>query len=109
QTGKFDGDDVLNILLEQKQTARFITQKVYQFFVSDQPDRQNIEWLAERFYRHNYDISQLMEDIFTSDWFYDEKNIGTKIKSPVELLAGIQRMLPMKIENEKAWLLLQRA
>src|SRR4029078_2261684 len=49
-----------------------------------------------------------MEDIFTSDWFYDEKNIGCKIKSPVELLVGMQRMLPMKLENEEALLLLQR-
>ena len=40
-----------------------------------------------------------MEDIFTSDWFYDEKNIGAKIKSPIELLAGMQRMLPMELDN----------
>ena len=108
QTGDFDGDDVLDILLEQKQTAKFITQKIYQFFVNEQPDKQKIEWLAERFYKSKYDISELMEDIFTSDWFYDEKNIGTKIKSPVELLAGIQRMLPMKLENEEALIVLQR-
>ena len=49
-----------------------------------------------------------MEDIFTSDWFYEEKNIGAQIKSPVELLVGIQRMLPMKLENEEALMLLQR-
>ena len=49
-----------------------------------------------------------MEDIFTSDWFYEEKNMGAKIKSPVELLVGIQRMLPMKLENEEALMLLQR-
>jgi uncharacterized protein (DUF1800 family) len=108
QTGYFDGDDVLNILLEQKQTARFITKKVCQFFVNDQPDEKIIEWLAERFYKNKYDIAQLMEDIFTSDWFYDEKNIGTKIKSPVELIAGIQRMLPMTLENEEALIVLQR-
>jgi uncharacterized protein (DUF1800 family) len=50
-----------------------------------------------------------MEDIFTSDWFYDEKNIGSKIKSPIELIAGIQRMLPMQLENEEAFTFLQRA
>ena len=108
QTGNFEGEDVLDILLEQKQTAKFITQKIYQFFVNDQPDKQKIEWLADRFYKSKYDIAKLMEDIFTSDWFYEEKNIGTKIKSPVELLAGIQRMLPMKLENEEALIVLQR-
>jgi hypothetical protein len=49
-----------------------------------------------------------MEDIFTSDWFYDEKNIGVRIKSPIELMAGIRRILPMKLENEDAQLLVQR-
>lgn len=108
KTGNFDGDDVLDILLEQKQTAKFITQKIYRFFVNDTIDPEKTDWLADRFYKSNYDISKLMEDIFTSEWFYDEKNIGTKIKSPVELLAGIQRMLPMKLENEEALIVLQR-
>jgi len=108
KTGNFDGDDVLNILLEQKQTAKYISQKIYRFFVNDTIDSEKADWLADRFYKSNYDISKLMEDIFTSEWFYDEKNIGSKIKSPVELLAGILRMLPMKLENEEALIVLQR-
>lgn len=107
-SGNFDGEDVLDILLAQKQTARFITQKIYRFFVNDTIDKEKTEWLADRFYKSDYDISKLMEDIFTSDWFYDEKNIGTKIKSPIELIAGMQRMLPMEVENEEALLLVQR-
>jgi len=108
QTGNFDGDEVLEILLAQKQTAKYIAQKVYKFFVNDNPDQEKINWLGDRFYKNDYDISKLMEDVFTSDWFYDEKNIGSKIKSPIELIVGIQRMLPMKIENEEALLLIQR-
>ena len=45
----------------------------------------------------------------TSDWFYAEKNIGIKIKSPVELLAGVRRLLPMQLENDQSQLLFQRA
>jgi len=108
RTGNFEGGDVLNILLEEKQTARYISQKIYKFFVNEKPDAQKIEWLADRFYKSDYDIAKLMEDIFTSDWFYEGKNIGAQIKSPVELLVGIQRMLPMKLENEEALMLLQR-
>lgn len=108
KTGNFDGDDVLEILLDQKQTARFISKKIYRFFVNDIVDEQKAESLADIFYKSDYDISKLMEEIFTSDWFYDEKNVGTKIKSPIELLVGIQRMLPMKLENEEALLLLER-
>ncbi len=108
KTGRFTGDDVLTILLEQKQTARFITQKVYRYFVNEQPDETKIGWLSDRFYESNYNIQLLMKDIFLSDWFYDQKNIGSKIKSPVELIVGIRRILPIKIENEEIQLLLQR-
>ena len=58
--------------------------------------------LAIVFIKLDYDIGKLMEDIFTSDWFYDEKNIGVRIKSPIELFAGIQRMFPMTLQNEDA-------
>jgi uncharacterized protein (DUF1800 family) len=108
KTGNFDGDDVLTILLEQKQTATFISKKIYRYFVNEQVDEAKVEWLSKRFYQSGYDIKKLMEDIFTSDWFYEEKNIGTKIKSPVELLAGIRRLLPMEMENDQAQLLFQR-
>jgi uncharacterized protein (DUF1800 family) len=108
KTGSFAGDDVLNILLDQKQTARFITRKVYKYFVNENIDESKITWLSERFYQANYNIQSLMNDIFSSDWFYDEKNIGSKIKSPVELIVGIRRMLPMEIENGDIQLLLQR-
>lgn len=108
KTGNWAGEDILAILLEQKQTAFFITRKIYRFFVNEQADENIVTVLAERFYQSNYNIAALMKDIFTSDWFYDTKNIGSKIKSPVELIAGIQRVLPMELENPEIQLLLQR-
>jgi len=108
RTGNFEGDDILDILLENKQTARYITTKLYRFFVNEEIDEKRINWLAERFYNNRYDIEKLLEDIYTSDWFYADKNIGVKIKSPVELLAGVRRILPMDFEQEEVQLLYQR-
>jgi len=108
KTGNFDGDDVLNILLEQKATAKYITNKIYRYFVNEEVDQDKVELLANRFYQSNYNIHDLMQDIFTSDWFYSEKNIGSKIKSPVELIVGIRRILPMQLQNEELQLLVQR-
>lgn len=108
KSGNFDGDDVLSILLENKQTALYISRKIYKFFVNEEVDESNVQWLADRFFQSNYDIKSLMQDIFSSAWFYDEKNIGCRIKSPVELMVGIQRTLPMEIENQQVLLLLQR-
>ncbi|MBS1936112.1 MAG: DUF1800 domain-containing protein, partial [Bacteroidetes bacterium] len=107
-TRYFDGDNVLNILLQQKQTAIFITRKIYRFFVNDDVDETKVTSLAENFYKSNYEIKSLLEEIFTSQWFYDEKNIAAKIKSPVELIVGIRRLLPMQIENEESQILVQR-
>ena len=107
--GNFDGDDIIDILLEQKETATFITQKIYKYFVNDTLDTGKIEWLANRFYQSGYDIKKLLADIYTSDWFYSDKNIGTRIKSPVELLVGIRRLIPMELEKPEAQLLFERA
>lgn len=108
KTGNFDGDDVIDIILEQKTTAKFITKKIYKYFVNDNVDDEKIESLAEGFYQSNYHIQKLMDQIFKSDWFYDEKNIGTRIKSPVELMVGVRRLLPMELEKPEAQLLFQR-
>jgi Protein of unknown function (DUF1800) len=110
KTGNLDGDDIINILLEQKQTALFVTRKVYRYFVTDDhADEQRVKDLAEHFYSTNYDIGGLLKKIFTSDWFYSDKVAGAKIKSPIELLVGYQRMMPMQFENDKTLLNLQRA
>jgi uncharacterized protein (DUF1800 family) len=108
KTGNFDGDDIIDIILEQKATAQFITRKIYKFFVNDEADNNKAEWLSARFHQSNYNLGQLINDIFLSDWFYEEKNIGTRIKSPVELIVGIRRLLPMELERPEMQLLFQR-
>ncbi len=108
KTGNFTGDDILNILLEQQQTAYYISKKIVRYLVNENVDEVKLQWLSKRFYSNNYDITKLLEDIFTSDWFYDQKNIGSKIKSPVELLAGIRRILPLQLDKDDSQLLFQR-
>ena len=109
KTGNFNGDDIIDILLEQKQTAKFITGKIYRYFVNDTPDVEKTEWLANRFYQSGYDIKKILTDIYTSNWFYDGKNIGNRIKSPVELLVGIRRLIPIELDKPEVQLLFERA
>ena len=108
KSGNFNGDDIINMLLANKQTAYFITKKIYRYFVNENIDEEKLRWLSGRFYKNNYDIKNLLADIYTSDWFYNEKNIGVRIKSPIELLAGIRRFLPMELDNDNAQLLFQK-
>jgi uncharacterized protein (DUF1800 family) len=109
KTGNFDGDDAIDIILEQKATAKFITQKIYKYFVNENVDDGKIESLAEGFYHSNYNIEKLMDKIFRSNWFYDEKNVGSRIKSPIELMVGVRRLIPMELEKPEAQLLFERA
>jgi uncharacterized protein (DUF1800 family) len=108
QTGNFNGDDVIDILLKKQETANFICKKLYKFFVNETVDESKVQYLANRFFKNNYDIKKLLEDIFTSDWFYEQKNIGVKIKSPIELLAGIRRYIPMVMDKDDTQLFFQK-
>ena len=110
QTGRFDGDAILDLLLRQRQTARFLARKLYRFLVSEEhvPEGR-VRELGDRFFDSGYDIMALLEAIFTSKWFYDDENIGCKIKSPIELWVGIRRALPLQPEDPEGQLVLQKA
>ncbi|MFT5765172.1 MAG: hypothetical protein ACI8X3_002609 [Saprospiraceae bacterium] len=109
QTGNFDGGDIIDIILSRKETAQFITRKIYRFFVNDRIDEQHVAELSTRFYNAGYDIKDLMFTIFSADWFYESKNIGVKIKSPVVLLAGVMRCLHVRFDGIQAVIFIERA
>ncbi|MCQ9635468.1 DUF1800 domain-containing protein [Chryseobacterium sp. WG23] len=108
KTGNFSGDDALHIILEQKATSRFITTKIYKFFVNEKIDTDKIDQLSNSFYNSGYNIKKLMTEIFSSSWFYEQSNIGNRIKSPIELMAGIMRLLPMHIQNPENLIVYQK-
>jgi uncharacterized protein (DUF1800 family) len=106
--GNFTGHDVLKILLERKETAKYITGKIYRYFVDEHVDETKINALADKFYTSGYDIGALMQHIFNADWFYDAPLIGTRIKSPVELLVGLRKTIPIAFEKEEVMLSFQQ-
>ena len=106
--GAFTGDDILNMLLDNKQTAIYICEKIYAYLVNEQIDKGRVASLAEAFYRSDYNISGLLESIFTADWFYDEDNIGNRIKSPIELLSSYQRCFYISFQKAEQMIFLQK-
>lgn len=106
--GKFTGEEVINIVLQQKQVAKFITTKIYRFFVNETIDGNHIYTLSENFFKSGFDINALMKEIFTSTWFYEEKNIGVLIKTPIELLVNMKRTFGISFEDSKHMLFLQK-
>ena len=60
QTGNFDGDQILDIILKNPQTAIFITQKIYKYFVNENLDNNKVDYLSARFFENNYDIAKVV-------------------------------------------------
>jgi len=108
QTGNFDGADALRIITEQKQCALYITDKIYRYFVNEKGNIDRVAELADGFYASGYNIGELMHQIFSSNWFYDDENIGVRIKSPVELIASLGRQFEPVFPHENILLLVQR-
>jgi uncharacterized protein (DUF1800 family) len=106
--GNFNGDDIINILLENKQTAKFIVTKIYREFVNQEIDETNVNSLSDQFYKSGYDISYLMKSIFNAEWFYDDINIGNKIISPVEFLVRYIKLMRLEFENAETLVDLQK-
>lgn len=100
--GNFDGDDIIEILLEEPQTAIFISEKLWKEFVSPDPDPEEIKRLAAIFRTTNYNIKTLLKAILTSDHFYRSENKMILIKSPIELVAGTLRQFNIQLSNLEA-------
>ncbi|MEN0003832.1 MAG: DUF1800 domain-containing protein [Bacteroidota bacterium] len=109
KTGKYNGDDIIDMILERRETAHFIATKVYRYFVNPKVNASQVQQLANVFYNSNYDISRMMRTLFEADWFYAPENIGVKIKSPVELMAGITRDLNVYFRDTRSLLFLERS
>jgi uncharacterized protein (DUF1800 family) len=102
-----NGDDIVNIICAKRESAHFICSKLYAYFVNTQLNEEHIEEMTDVFFK-DYDIRNLMRFMLTADWFYDEENIGTKIKSPVDLLSSVYRVVPFQFEKPRQQLFVQR-
>jgi uncharacterized protein (DUF1800 family) len=91
QTGNFNGDAVIDLLLAQPATARFIVQKLWRELISPTPDMAEVERLATLFRANNYEIRPLLRAMLLSNAFFAPDNRGTLIKSPIELVLGTIR------------------
>jgi uncharacterized protein (DUF1800 family) len=91
--GNFAGEDILRIILEQKQTATYIASKLYRFLVRDQISPDFAEKLGNLLRDNGYEIAPFLRTIFLSEDFYSEASVGTHIKSPTELLVSTYRKL----------------
>jgi hypothetical protein len=104
RTGNFDGEDIVNIILEQPVCAEFITRKILDFFFFENATEELIQSFAGDFRNNDYDIQSLLKRIFSHKEFYSADVIGQQIKSPIQLVVGTARTLGVDIENLEFYL-----
>ena len=107
-TGNFNGEDIIDIVVQQDATYRFISRHLYNFFVADEPqvpswnieppnDPEAIDTLVKAFEDHDGQIKPMLRTLFTSDFFKNAQ--FRKVKNPAELVAGT-----IKLVGTYSWL-----
>ena len=91
ETGRFNGEDIIDIIVRTDAAARFVCTRLYQFFVADEVDAEGdrlIESLMESYFDSGYEIRSVLRTLFNSDHFKSESVRFARVKSPAELVAG---------------------
>ncbi len=94
--GNWSGDDLVNLILEQPATSRFIAKRLFEFFAYQDPNKETIDHMSATLRARDYELAPMLKNLFQSEEFYSEQAMGTKIKSPVQLVAGMMRDLGVK-------------
>lgn len=107
--GMKDGLKVIDILVSQPSTAKFIAKKLAVKFVNDNPSEELVNRIAQAFQKSNGDIKTTLRALFSSPEFYAPENYRAKIKTPFELLASSLRVLDADTTGNPALVLLLRS
>ena len=91
--GRFDGVQMIDLILAQPATADYIAGRIYRFFVREQLAPATARRLGAVLREHRYELAPLLETILLSRDFYSAPSVGTRIKGPVELLVSTYRKL----------------
>ncbi len=102
ESGRLNGEDIIDIVVRQEATARFISRHLYNFFVADEPqvpawgevppqDPEAIEALMGSYVDSGGDIRSMLRVLFNADWFKLARY--KKVKSPAELIAGVIKLV----------------
>lgn len=92
---------IIDIIFKEKKNAvaRFISDKIYRYFVYSNPKAKNadlINNLANHFITSEYNLKPLFIKLLASQHFFDDSNIGVQFKTPPDLIIGLMRMLDVK-------------
>jgi hypothetical protein len=96
QTGSFNGEEIIDIILKQPVTAEFVSAKLYRYFVREEVSTSVRASLGRTFRESGYQVKPLLKQIFLSKDFYSPPAYATQIKSPVHLVVSTYKKLGLR-------------
>ncbi len=100
--GRWNGDDIVDILAQQPALPRFIARKLLVFFACPEPPADVVAEAAELFKEMGLHIKPFLAALFRSKFFYSPACRHCHIASPVELVIGTYRQLGLRASAQKA-------
>jgi hypothetical protein len=101
RTGPFTGDQIIDMICERPECARFLARKLWTFFVTTDPSRENISELAVLLQSNHYRIAPTLSTLFQSAVFYSPRVIAHQIKGPVQWMIQTTRMLEIPLPDAR--------
>ena len=95
ETGRFDGEEVIEIIARNQATARFVCTRLFQFFAADEVDdegEQVVEAMTDAYFDSGYEIRAVLRTLFNAEYFKSDSARFARVKGPVELVAGAVRL-----------------
>ena len=96
--GVDDGEKVLDILADHPSTAHFISRKLAQRFVADNPPPALVDRMARTFLKTGGDLREVMKTMFGSREFWSAGAYRSKVKTPLEIAAGAVRAMGGEVD-----------
>lgn len=108
RNGNFNGDDIVDIIFEQPQCARFFAASLLNWFVYNDPEPQLIDSVAAILRKHRFELAPVVSTLLSSNVFYSDRAYRALIKSPVEFVVGTYKALGLLEVDESALAALQQ-
>lgn len=95
-SGAFDHEQLVDVILAQEATSRWIAARLLAYFEGSEPSEQRVARYAEILVADEWRLSALLRELFHDPHFYSEAVVGQRVASPIDYLVGFVRRL--KIE-----------
>ncbi|MDF1696281.1 MAG: DUF1800 domain-containing protein [Saprospiraceae bacterium] len=96
---------VIDIILQQEETARFISRRLHIWFVGsnidDSVESNVIEPMAALIRDNNYEIKPALEALFKSEYFYQESIRGCMVNHPIDFTFKLMNTFNINLSNNE--------